>query len=61
LERNFHRLTSTNQFIIDGGLVQYLLNAKDTNLKKRYKGREDEEEDVRSYWMALWKREDTGY
>jgi len=25
-------------------------------LKKRYKGREDEEEDVSSYWMALRKR-----
>jgi hypothetical protein len=30
-------------------------------LKKRYKGREDEEEDVRNYWMALWKQEDTEY
>jgi hypothetical protein len=25
-------------------------------LKKGYKGREDEEEDVRSYWMALSKK-----
>jgi hypothetical protein len=28
-------------------------------LKERYKGREDEEEDVSSYWIALRKREDT--
>jgi len=61
LGRTFHCLDTRNQFIIDGGLVQYLLNAKDRNLKKRYKVREDEEDDVRSYWMALWKQEDTGY
>jgi len=60
LDRNFHCLTSTNELIIDGGLVQYLLNAKDRNLMKEYTGREDEE-NVRSYWMALWKRENTGY
>jgi hypothetical protein len=29
-------------------------------LKERYKGREDEEEDISSYWMALRKLEDTG-
>jgi hypothetical protein len=29
-------------------------------MKGRYKGREDEEEDVSSYWMILGKREDTG-
>jgi hypothetical protein len=29
-------------------------------LKEKYKGREDEEEDVISYWMILRKREDTG-
>jgi len=26
----------------------------------RYKGREDEEEDVSNYWMTLRKTEDTG-
>jgi dsDNA-binding SOS-regulon protein len=28
-------------------------------LKERYKGREDEEEEASSYWMALRKREVT--
>jgi hypothetical protein len=28
-------------------------------MKERRKEREDEEEDVRSHWMTLWKREDT--
>jgi hypothetical protein len=30
------------------------------DLKEREKGREDEEEDVRTYSMTLRKREDTG-
>jgi hypothetical protein len=29
-------------------------------LKGRLKGREEEEEDVISYWMTLRKREETG-
>jgi len=29
-------------------------------LKERYKGGEDEEEDVISYWTTSRKREDTG-
>jgi hypothetical protein len=29
-------------------------------LKERWKGNEDEEEDVRGYWMNLAKREGTG-
>jgi len=29
-------------------------------LKERWKGREDEEEDVNSYWMTLRKIEYTG-
>jgi hypothetical protein len=29
-------------------------------LEERQKTREDEEEDVRSYWMALRKQEDVG-
>jgi hypothetical protein len=29
-------------------------------LKERWKGREDEEEDVRGYWMNVTKREGTG-
>jgi hypothetical protein len=29
-------------------------------LKERYKGQEEEEEDVNSKWMTLRKREDTG-
>jgi hypothetical protein len=29
-------------------------------LKERYKGREDEEQDVSGIWMTLRKREDTG-
>jgi hypothetical protein len=29
-------------------------------LKERWKGQKDEEEDARSYWMILRKREDTG-
>jgi hypothetical protein len=28
--------------------------------KKMYKGREDEDEDVKSYWIILMKRNDTG-
>jgi hypothetical protein len=31
-----------------------------TLLKKRYKGRKDEEEDMCSYWMTLREQEDTG-
>lgn len=60
LGQTFHSLSHqhTNTFI-NGGLVQYLLNAKDRKLKKRYKVREDDEE-VQNYWMTLWKREDTG-
>ena len=30
-------------------------------LKERQKGREDEEEEVRSYWMILRKTEDTRF
>jgi hypothetical protein len=29
-------------------------------LKERWKGRDDEEEDVSNCWMTLRKREDTG-
>jgi hypothetical protein len=31
-----------------------------THVIERYKGQEDEEEDVSSYWMTLKKRDDTG-
>jgi hypothetical protein len=33
---------------------------KDTLLKEKWKGIEDKEEDVSSYWMTLGKRENTG-
>jgi len=37
-----------------------LKNVIDGKMEGKYKGREDEEEDVPRYWMALKNREDTG-
>jgi len=39
----------------------FLKRVVDGVIKAKIKGEEDEEEDVRSYWMILKKREETGH